>query len=106
MSLIMPRSLKNPFRQKGRKGRDPNKENGVRNMQPGENGMVKDGDEVDESRNGHDGRQEGANREHWDRQIEFFLSMLGVCVGLGNIWRFPYICHRNGGGESADDRLT
>ncbi|KAJ8311867.1 hypothetical protein KUTeg_010581 [Tegillarca granosa] len=37
-------------------------------------------------------------RETWARKTEYLLSMIGYCVGLGNIWRFPYICLRNGGG--------
>ncbi|CAG2201327.1 Sodium- and chloride-dependent GABA transporter 2,Sodium- and chloride-dependent taurine transporter,Sodium-dependent dopamine transporter,Sodium-dependent proline transporter,Sodium-and chloride-dependent glycine transporter 2,Sodium-dependent noradrenaline transporter,Sodium- and chloride-dependent GABA transporter 1,Sodium- and chloride-dependent betaine transporter,Sodium- and chloride-dependent neutral and basic amino acid transporter B(0+),Sodium-dependent neutral amino acid transporter SLC6A17,Sodiu len=34
----------------------------------------------------------------WSRKIEYLLSVLGYIVGLGNLWRFPYICLRNGGG--------
>lgn len=37
-------------------------------------------------------------REHWESRIGFILAAAGSAVGLGNIWKFPYITGENGGG--------
>uniref|UniRef100_A0A3Q4AQM7 Transporter n=1 Tax=Mola mola TaxID=94237 RepID=A0A3Q4AQM7_MOLML len=42
--------------------------------------------------------EEELNRPTWSKQIEFTLAGIGCAVGLGNIWRFPYLCYRSGGG--------
>nr|XP_015811906.2 sodium- and chloride-dependent betaine transporter [Nothobranchius furzeri] len=38
------------------------------------------------------------DRGHWANKIEYLLVVAGNVVGLGNVWRFPYLCYKNGGG--------
>lgn len=41
----------------------------------------------------------GSNvRENWSARSGFIFAAVGSAVGLGNIWRFPYVAYENGGG--------
>lgn len=37
-------------------------------------------------------------RDQWGSKLGFILSAVGSAIGLGNIWRFPYVAYTNGGG--------
>ncbi|KAK7498960.1 hypothetical protein BaRGS_00009769, partial [Batillaria attramentaria] len=70
-------------------------EDHIVHLMPDDNGVAKlDDDRTDDGSD--EARHEG--RFKWTSKREYILAAVGYCVGLGNIWRFPYLCQRNGGG--------
>ncbi|XP_047460103.1 sodium-dependent neutral amino acid transporter B(0)AT1-like isoform X2 [Mugil cephalus] len=43
-------------------------------------------------------KEEDADRPKWDNKAQYILTCVGFCIGLGNVWRFPYLCQSHGGG--------
>ncbi|XP_059550620.1 sodium-dependent neutral amino acid transporter B(0)AT1 [Myotis daubentonii] len=43
-------------------------------------------------------KEEASSRPKWDNKAQYMLTCVGFCVGLGNVWRFPYLCQSHGGG--------
>lgn len=45
-------------------------------------------------------------RGEYDSVVQFVLFLIGYAVGLGNIWRFSFLCARNGGSELCHELLS
>lgn len=44
-------------------------------------------------------KSQQSERGYWGTKAEFILTVMGAIIGPGNVWRFPYLCYKNGGGE-------
>ena len=42
--------------------------------------------------------EEGDRKPTWSNQVEFLFTALAFVVGFGEVWRFPYMVYKNGGG--------
>uniref|UniRef100_A0A8D3DTZ8 Transporter n=1 Tax=Scophthalmus maximus TaxID=52904 RepID=A0A8D3DTZ8_SCOMX len=47
---------------------------------------------------GGEGKECDEERPAWNSKLQYILAQVGFSVGLGNVWRFPYLCQKNGGG--------
>uniref|UniRef100_A0A3B3TK88 Transporter n=1 Tax=Poecilia latipinna TaxID=48699 RepID=A0A3B3TK88_9TELE len=43
-------------------------------------------------------KEDAEGRPQWDNKAQYILTCVGFCIGLGNVWRFPYLCQSHGGG--------
>uniref|UniRef100_A0A8C2YXS1 Uncharacterized protein n=1 Tax=Cyclopterus lumpus TaxID=8103 RepID=A0A8C2YXS1_CYCLU len=47
--------------------------------------------------------KEAGDRPKWDNKAQYMITLVGCCIGLGNVWRFPYLCQTHGGGKTNKD---
>uniref|UniRef100_A0A8C6WH54 Transporter n=1 Tax=Neogobius melanostomus TaxID=47308 RepID=A0A8C6WH54_9GOBI len=43
-------------------------------------------------------KEQAEDRPKWDNKTQYILACVGFCIGIGNVWRFPYLCQSHGGG--------
>lgn len=45
-------------------------------------------------------KEKAEDRPKWDNKAQYILTCVGFCIGIGNVWRFPYLCQSHGGGRN------
>ncbi|KAK9881778.1 hypothetical protein WA026_017296 [Henosepilachna vigintioctopunctata] len=55
-------------------------------------------DSDDEGQGDEDSSYSKPMRYQWSNKLQFVLACVGYSVGLGSVWRFPYLCYKSGGG--------
>jgi len=58
-----------------------------------------DADTIGQEPHKDEKEKENLERPGWDNKVQFILATIGFAVGLGNVWRFPWLCQKNGGGR-------
>ncbi|XP_059205539.1 sodium-dependent neutral amino acid transporter B(0)AT1-like [Centropristis striata] len=43
-------------------------------------------------------KEDAGDRPKWDNKAQYILTCVGYCIGIGQVWRFPYLCQSHGGG--------
>lgn len=64
-----------------------------------DNGEVAFEGKCDDSERDTASEMEVIERQTWGNKAEYILATIGFAVGFGNLWRFPYLCQKNGGGK-------
>lgn len=54
---------------------------------------------VEAAETGPGGKKPRKKRQGWDSKWQYIFMVISYAVGLGNVWRFPYLVQQHGGGE-------